>query len=186
MAVSLCFLSGGAGVIAGGFIAGQLMDLNYKKVAAAHDLPVDRVAGDDIRNFPIESARSRGSYLLHAFSICALAGYGWTVDLHVHPSVPLIFQFFIGAKCTIVLQLFSTLMIDIFPRKSGAAGASNNIMRCVLSAIIVAVLQPLDKGLGKGWAFTLIGLVDGSSGILAVWLLQRYGWKWRLQRDSNS
>jgi multidrug resistance protein len=186
IAVSLCFLSGGLGVIAGGLAAGRLMDINYGKVAAAHDLPVNRVAGDDIRDFPIELARSRGSYLLHIFSICALAGYGWTVDFSVHPSVPLIFQFFIGARCTIVLQLFSTLMVDISLGNSGAAGASNNIVRCALSAITVAALQPLIEGLGKGWAFTLIGLVDGISGILCVWLLQRYGWKWRLKRDSRS
>jgi MFS family permease len=181
--VSLCFLSGGAGVIAGSFIAGRLMDFNYQKIARLHGLPVDRVTGDDMRNFPIETARSHGCYLLHVFSICALAGYGWAVDRHVHPSVPLILQFFIGIKCTVVLQLFSTLMIDIFSQMSGTAAASNNIMRCMLSAILVAVLQPLDRGLGKGWTFTLVGLIDGSSGILAVWLLQNNGRKWRLKRE---
>jgi multidrug resistance protein len=186
IAVSLYFLSGGLGVIVGGFIAGRLLDMNYEKVAAAHDLPVDRVAGDDIRDFPIELARSRDSYWLHVFSVCALAGYGWTVDFRVHPSVPLIFQFFIGARCTIVLQLFSTLMVDISAGKSGAAGASNNIMRCALSAMTVAALHPLIEGLGNGWAFTLIGFVDGISGSICVWLLQRYGWKWRLQRDCRS
>jgi hypothetical protein len=74
-------------------------------------------------------------------------------------------------------------MVDISSGKSGAAGASNNIMRCALSVMTVAALHPLIEGLGNGWAFTLIGLVDGISGIFCVWLLQRYGWKRRLQRD---
>jgi hypothetical protein len=120
------------GIIAGGLVAGRLMDRNYGKVAEAHDLPVGRVAGDDISDFPIELARSRGSSFLHAFSICVLAGYGWTVDFGVHPNVLLIFQFFIGARCTIVLQLFTTLMVDNSLGKSGAAGAYNSIMRCAL------------------------------------------------------
>jgi hypothetical protein len=101
------------------------MDTNYKRsLQPMIYLSVDRVAGDNIRNFPIELARSRGAYLLHFFSICAVAGYGWNVDLRVHASAPLIFLFFISARCTIVLQLLSTLMIDISPRKSGAAAAS--------------------------------------------------------------
>lgn len=180
--VSLCFLSGGAGVILGGFVAGRLMDQNYRKVAEKAGLPVNRIAGDDLREYPIEIARSRGSYLLHLLSICALVGYGWAVERRIHPSVPLIFQFFIGMKCTVVLQWFSTLIVDVFPHKTGTAAASNNIMRCTLSAIAVALLQPLQNGLGKGWMFTLIGLVDGVSGIFAVWLLQSKGWKWRMKR----
>ncbi|KAF2257910.1 MFS general substrate transporter [Lojkania enalia] len=184
--VSLCFLSGGTGVILGGFLAGRLMDRNYKKVAEKAGLLVNTIVGDDLREFPIEIARSRGSYFLHLLSVCALAGYGWAIECSIHPSVPLIFQFFIGMKCTIVLQWFSTLIVDIFPRKSGTAAASNNIMRCTLSAIAVALLQPLQNSLGKGWMFTLIGLIDGLSGISAVWLLQSNGLKWRRERLENN
>jgi hypothetical protein len=146
------------------------MDMNYGKVAAAHDLPVNSVAGDDIRDFSIELARSHGSYFLHIFSICALADYGWTVDFGIHPSVLLILQFFIGARCTIVPQPFSTLMIDISPGNSGAAGASNNVVRCALSAITVAALQPLIEGLGKGWTFAMIGLADELVAVAKIWL----------------
>ena len=183
--VSLCFLSGGAGVIVGGFIAGRLMDRNYKKVAEKNGVTVDRVLGDDLRQFPIETARSRGSYIFHTLLICALAGYGWAVEHHIHPSIPLILQFFIGLKCTIILQWFSTLIVDVFPNKTGTAAASNNIMRCALSAIAVAILQPLQNGIGKGWMSTLIGLVDGLSGMFTVWFLRIRGWTWRMERDES-
>lgn len=141
--VSLCFLSDGAGVIPGGLLAGRLMDFNYKKIATATGFSIDRAAGHDLRYFPIEVARSRGSYTLHALSMCALAGYGWTVERRVHPSVPLVLQFVIGVKCTMILQVFSALLVDIFPSKSGTAGASNNLTRCALAAAAVAILQPL-------------------------------------------
>jgi hypothetical protein len=81
-----------------------------------------------------------------------------------------------------VLQLFSTLMVDIFPSKVGTAAASNNITRCALSAIAVAILEPLKDAVGNGWMFTSIGLVDGILSTVAVWLLQRWGWEWRLAR----
>jgi len=185
LAVSLCFLSGGAGVILGGFIAGRLMDFNYKKTAEKFSLPIDRVTGDNLRNFPIEAARSRGSYLLHVFSIAALVGYGWAIQLRVHPSVPLILQLFIGARCTIVLQQFSTLIVDIFPGKAGTAAASNNITRCTLSAAAVALLQPMKEAIGNGWMFTILGLIDGLSSIFAVMILRKWGWAWRLNRQDR-
>lgn len=103
----------------------------------------------------------------------------------MHPSIPLILQVFIGVKCTIVLQSFSTLMVDIFPRTPGAAAAANNIVRCGLSAAAVAILQPLEKSVGKGWMFTGIGLVDGLSGLLAVCLLRRRGQAWRANRHNS-
>jgi MFS family permease len=184
--VGLCFLPGGSGVIFGGLIAGRLMDWNYVHTAKEAGLPVDRVGGDDIRQFPIEKARSRGSFTMLVISICALTGYGWAVERHVHPSVPLILQFFIGVKCTIILQMFSALLVDIFPDTPGTAAAANNVTRCALSAAIVAVLQPLVDAIGRAWFFTLIGLVDGVAGLLAVWLLQRWGRKWRQMRESVS
>lgn len=184
--VSLCYLSGGIGVIAGGLIAGRLMDYNYKVVARNHNLPLERRSGDDIPEFPIEEARSRGCCILNIFSVGDLASYWWVVHRHVHPSVPLVLQFFNGAKCTIVLQIFSTLVIDIFPGQSGAAGAAKNIMRCLLSAALVAVLQPLDNSIGKGWMFTLIRLVDALNNMIVVWLLRHNGMRWRASREASS
>jgi MFS family permease len=183
--VGLCFLSGGSGVIFGGLIAGYLMDWNYKRTAKEVGLSIDQVVGDDIRQFPIEKARSRGSFMMLVFSICALTAYGWAVERRVHASLPLILQFFIGAKCTIVLQMYSALLVDIFRDTPGTAAASNNITRCVLSAAAVAVLQPLVDAIGRAWFFTLVGLIDAVVGVFAVWLLQRWGRKWRQKRDAG-
>jgi len=158
------------------------MDFNYKKTAESYGFPVDRVSGDDIRNFPIEVARSRGSYTLHVLSVGTLVGYGWAIERGAHASIPLILQFFIGARCTIVLQLYSALMVDIYPDKAGTAAASNNIVRCTLSAVAVAILQPLRDAIGDGWMFTSIGLVDGVLGMCAAAVLRKWGWNWRRAR----
>jgi MFS family permease len=182
--VGLCFLPGGFGVILGGLIAGYLMDMDYKHTTRAlglegNDQLVDR------NQFPFEKARSRGSFTIISISIPLLVGYGWAVQFHVHPSVPLILQALIGAKCTVVLQNFSALLVDIFPERPGAAAAANNITRCALSAAAVAALQPLSKEIGRSWLFTLIALVDGGGGLLAVWALRRWGSAWRDKRDSR-
>lgn len=180
--VGLCFLAGGAGVIAGGFVAGRLLDVNYRHVAAAAGLSVDRVRGDDVAQFPIEKARSRGSVKIILVSMCVVIGYGWVVERGVHPAVPLVMQAYLGCKCTVLLQVYSALIVDVFPDATGTAAAANNITRCALAAVGVAVLDPLIGAMGYGWVFTLLGLLDGVSCVLAVLALRRWGRRWRDER----
>ncbi|KAJ5901831.1 hypothetical protein N7495_002359 [Penicillium taxi] len=183
--VGLCFLPGGVGVILAGLVTGRLMDWNYKHTAReiGHEAESDVL---DRSQFPFEKARSRGSFSILAVSIALLIGYGWAVQLHVHPSIPLILQVLIGGKCTVLLQLFSALLVDIFPQRPGAAAAANNITRCALSAAAVAALQPLVEVIGYSWLFTLIALVDGGTSLLAVWTLRKWGSVWRQSRNSDS
>ncbi|KAI1364368.1 major facilitator superfamily domain-containing protein [Xylaria arbuscula] len=166
--VGLSFLAGGAGVIAGGFIGGRLMDWSFKKTAVKAGFSPDNRKGIDINSFPIEEARSTGSIPIMLVSMFAVGGYGWAVHAHAHPAIPLILQFYIGAKCTVLHQIYSALIVDINPSSSGTAGASNNICRCTLSAVLVAVLQPVVKAIGYSWLFTILALVEGLSGIAAV------------------
>ncbi|KAK3315092.1 major facilitator superfamily domain-containing protein [Apodospora peruviana] len=175
--VGCCFLVGGVGIIAGGFIAGRLMDVNYKHVVRKAGLSIDRVRGDDISKFPVEHARSRGSILIIIVFMCAVIGYGWVVEQRdVHAAVPLLLQAYLGCKCTVIHQIYSALIVDIFPENTGTAAASNNITRCRLVAAAVAMLDPLSKALGYGWLFTLLGLFEATTCIAAVLPLRRWGW----------
>ncbi|KAJ9137446.1 Mfs general substrate transporter [Pleurostoma richardsiae] len=180
--VGLCYLAGGSGVIAGGVIAGRLMDWNYRHVARRAGFPTDGQAYHNIRDFPIEEARSRGSITILLVSVCAIVGFGWAVQRKVHPAVPLILQCYIGAKCTVLHQVFSALLVDIFPDKTGTAAASNNITRCALSAAVVAALQPLVSAMGRAWFFTLVALLDGGLCVMSVLILRRWGKAWRHKR----
>lgn len=177
--VGLTYLAGGFGVIAGGFINSRLMDWNYRIVARQAGLPVDKQSGDDMSEFPIEMARSRGSMAILGVSVCTVIAFGWTVQYGIHPSVPLILQFCIGAKCTVLHQAYSALLVDMFPQKPSTAGASNNIIRCARS-----LLQPLVDALGMGWFFTAMALLDARLCVIAVWVLRRWGRQWRRKRQS--
>ncbi|KAL2016773.1 hypothetical protein VTK56DRAFT_2986 [Thermocarpiscus australiensis] len=180
--VGCCFLAGGAGIIAGGFIAGRLMDRNYTHVAKKSGFAIDCVRGDDVARFPIEQARSRRSVTIIAASVGVVVGYGWAVERRVHPAVPLLLQACLGCRCTTLHQTYSALIVDVFPHAPGTAAASNNITRCALAAAAVAVLDPLVGALGYGWVFTLLGLFDAASCILAVLALRRWGRGWRDKR----
>ncbi|ROV98697.1 hypothetical protein VMCG_06738 [Cytospora schulzeri] len=184
--VGLCYLTGGAGVITGGFICGRMMDMNYKHVARKAGFSANKNENhDNIHDFPIEEARSRFSLLILGVSMCVLVGFAWAVQLKVHPAVPLILQFYLGAKCTVLLQIYSALLVDIFPEKPGTIAASNNITRCGLSAAVVAALDPLVNAMGRGWFFTMVAFLDGGLCVICVLVLRRWGKHWRDKRRKS-
>ena len=181
--IGLTYLTGATGVIACMWITGKIMDRDYQDVAQRAGVTVDRVRGDDLSRFPIEQARScRCEYLLF-LSTCCTIGYGWTITQGVHISVPLILQFFQGFICTWIINMFSALLTDIFPENAGAASTAGNMSRCVLSAIVVALLAPVEKLMGKGWLFTMLGILTGLGGLVCLVVLRRWGMYWRSQRD---
>ena len=180
--IGLSYLTGGIGVVFGGYANGKLMDRNYKITAREAGHAIDKVSGDDLSDFPIERARSRGSWYLLATYICALTGYGWSVQANAHESVLLILQFVLAALCTCFQQTFNALLVDIFPASPSTAAASSNITRCALSAVAVAVLEPLVKVMGRGWFFTLLTILSGGGGLISSWIIRIYGMEWRKQR----
>ena len=180
--IGLSYLTGGAGTVVGGYANGKLMDRNYQATAREAGHTIDQVSGDDLTDFPIERARSRGSWWLLATYICALTGYGWSVQANAHKCVPLILQFVLAALCTYFQQTFNILLVDIFPASPSTAAASSNITRCALSAIAVAILDPLVSAMGRGWFFTLLAILSGGGGVISNRAIRIYGMKWRRQR----
>lgn len=55
-------------------------------------------------------------------------------------------------------------------------------MRCGLSAVGIAAIDPLMRDMGYGWYFTFLGLLGGSLGILGSRLVFFHGMKWRGKR----
>ncbi|KAL8736537.1 MAG: hypothetical protein Q9181_002386 [Wetmoreana brouardii] len=184
--IGLTYLPGAAGVILGSYLNGKLMDRNYSITAHSIGHKIDRVSGDNLDDFPIERARARGAYWLLVVYTCALAGYGWVVKSHVHESVPLLLQFVLGMLCTSFQQTFSTLLVDIFPSSPSAAAAAGNTVKCVLSAVAVATLQPLVEALGIGWFFTMLTVLSGAGGFVVAWAMITKGLEWRTARVKSA
>jgi MFS family permease len=180
--VGLAYLPGSVGVILSMYLAGKVMDRNYKYTAAKIGFTVDKVSGDDLASFPIEQARSRGCAYLLVLSFGVMLGYGWSIERHAPVAIPLILQLFQGFLATWFLQSFGALLVDAFPEMPSTAATAGNITRCALSAVAVAALQPLVNVLGKGWFFSLLGLLNGVGGLAAQTALRRWGMEWRRQR----
>ena len=179
--IGLSYLTGGFGVVLGGYLNGMLMDLNYKATAEAIGHKIDKVSADDLTRFPIEKARTRGFWYIFLVYNATLVGYGWSIVRQAHVSVPLILQFTLAAICTAFQQTFNALLVDIFPESPSTATASGSVTRCLVSAVGVAVLQPLVSAVGYGWCFTTLSVLSGGGGAIAHWALRQWGMLWRSQ-----
>jgi multidrug resistance protein len=180
--IGLTYLPRGVGIIVGGYCIGKVMDYNYKATARKINWIIDSVSGDNLKDFPIERARARGSGWLLLVSTIGLIGYGWTVHYQVHISILLILQFMQGLWGTCFYTVYNTLLVDAFPESPSTAAAAASITRCAMAATGIAVLQPLLDAAGRGWYFTVLGLWSGSFGAVAVWCIKNKGMKWRKRR----
>ncbi|XDG07499.1 hypothetical protein ABKA04_007114 [Annulohypoxylon sp. FPYF3050] len=181
--IGLVFLPGLAGMTIGGIIAGKLVDINYAVVARKHNFDIEN-HHETLGDFPIEAARYRNCLVFVIFETALIIGYGWAVYYRVHPSAPIIFQFFICAVSTLLSHTASALLVDLFPGKSSTAYASGQIMRCGVSAASAAILQPLVTAIGYGWYFTLFALFIGVFGVISVCTSRLKGMQWRKKRCS--
>lgn len=182
--VGLVFLPGLAGMTLGGIIAGKLVDVHYAMVARKHNLCSE---GDQqaLRDFPIEAARYRNCLFFVFSEVVLIIAYGWVVNYQIHPSAPIVLQFFICMVSTLLSHTASALLVDIFPEKTSTAYGSGQIMRCGVSALSAAVLQPLVDALGYGWYFTVLALSTGVSGLICVLISRSKGMGWRQERWSQ-
>lgn len=71
--------------------------------------------------------------------------------------------------------------MDINQDAPATAQASSNIVRCILSASLVAALQRMIAVMGFGWTFTLMSVFCLIAGFF-YFVELRYGRGWRLAR----
>ena len=184
--IGLVYLPRSAGIITGGYVNGKLMDRNYRSTAKGIGHTIDRECGDDLRHFPIERARTRGSWYLLLILTGTLIGYGWALEQRSHVSIPLLLQFIQGFLGTSIYTIFNTLLVDVFPESPSTAAAAASISRCALAASGDAAVQPLVAVLGRGSYFTVLAVVTGGIGSLMIWMIREWGAKWRHERVAKT
>lgn len=75
-------------------------------------------------------------------------------------------------------------MVDVFTSSASSASASINLSRCLLAAVAAAVIEPLIRAVGVGWAFTICGGILAFACVFA-WLEWRMGRRWREKREAK-
>ncbi|EJT99614.1 MFS general substrate transporter [Dacryopinax primogenitus] len=176
--LGLCYLSIGAGGIAGALGSGKLVDWDFrraKKLALQKQGMRTEDAAEkatDIKGSSkyegiecIERTRLRLSPAYWASFVVIVIGYGWAAERKVHIACLLILQFLAMFQVTAIFTLNQTLLMDLFPGRGASVTASNNVVRCLTGAVLVSIVDYIINGVGVGWTFTILGACHAGDGL---------------------
>ncbi|KAL7949179.1 major facilitator superfamily domain-containing protein [Trichoderma barbatum] len=179
--IGLCYIPFGVGAALSIVTNGYIQDWNYARFARSHGFSVDKKRGDDLADFPIEKARLVIVWPFVYVGAAAIIGFGWAAAFETHISVLLVLTFAMALFLTACYNSMNLLLVDLYPNSPSTASAANNLTRCLMAAGGSAVIEPMIRAMGTGWAYTLIGIV-----IVALsptlYIVTRYGPIWREER----
>ncbi|KAK8084652.1 MFS general substrate transporter [Apiospora hydei] len=183
--VAAAFLANGVGIILGSTVTGEVLDRLYKRYEAeyrhTHEIPEGvSLKTKLLKDFPLEHARLLPTCYVTPVFIVTVCLYGYSILLKSLPLV-LVLQFITSFCAMSVLAANTTIMLDMFPKAAASATAVNNLVRCLIGATGVAVVQHAIDGIGYGPTFLVFGLITlFMTPLLALeWF---YGPAWRAQR----
>ncbi|KAM7198991.1 Major facilitator superfamily domain containing protein [Rhypophila sp. PSN 637] len=139
------------------------------------------------KTFPLEKARLPRLPLLSVIQCLSILLFGWSLAYSekVHISIPILSTFITGCTAVSTLSIATTYLVDIFHDKSAAAGASLNLVRCLLAAGGASFVGPLIGKIDAGWAFTVFVGIQGVA-ILGLAVQIRWGGAWREEQEKVS
>jgi MFS family permease len=187
----LIFLPNGLACVTGSYLTGKLLDRDYRLVESqyriAKNIPAEtELSSKKLADFPVSRARLRSTWIIVPVFLLSVGGYGFTVESPILTStpsmaLPLFLQAVIAFTATAIFTQNSALVVDLFPGASASATAVNNLMRCSIGAIGVAVVQVVIDRVGAGISFFVFGMVAaGMTPLLGLqWV---YGERWRRER----
>lgn len=179
--IGLCFLPMGTGCFLAPMIAGKVMDYNFRRTAAKHNITIRSGKPTDLKNFPLEHCRIQTALPCVILLDVVLVCYGWVMHVETNLAVPLVLMFLAGFTSTAAFNAMSVMLVDLYPLSPATATAANNLVRCLMGAGATGVIIYMIEAMGRGWCFTfLAGVVLVFSPIL--WVLERWGPGWREAR----
>ncbi|KAE8446422.1 hypothetical protein EG329_012027 [Mollisiaceae sp. DMI_Dod_QoI] len=183
--VGLCYIPMGAGILIARQIVGRLIDYNFHRHATKLGISIVKNRQTSTDNFPVERARLEVGLPLAYLGCVTVIPYGWVMHLQ-HPPLPLaLFLLFCNAlSMSGSMQCLQVLLVDCHPESPSSTSAAANLIRCILSAGGVALVEPLLNGLGRGWTGVLISAV-WTSGSLLWWAVWFWGAGWRHAKEKK-
>ncbi|KAI0600587.1 putative MFS transporter [Biscogniauxia sp. FL1348] len=169
LVAGLIYIPFGVGCSIASFVAGRIVDHDYRVLTETQGLDISQTVADDLAEFPIERARLRSCK--YAILICAplIAAYGWMLQIKT---------FLIGFSNQLLYTCLNTLLLDYWPGRGASVQAANNLVRCELAAAGLAVLDAMLRNLGPGWCFVVFAGIHIVT-LAGFVLLELRGLSWR-------
>jgi MFS family permease len=186
--VGLAFLPNGIASMLGSYLTGELSKHDWAVMERRYRVekgipPTVVLRKKDLVDFPFGRTRLRSIWWMLSAFVISTALYGFSLKLNII-ALPLILQFVVSYTANSIFALNSTLVVDLFPRASASATAVNNLVRCLVGAGGVAVVQVIIDAIGAGPTFAMWSGVTLL--VTPLLLLQwRNGTRWAIERNER-
>ncbi|KAI1089799.1 MFS general substrate transporter [Rostrohypoxylon terebratum] len=183
--VGLIYLPMAVGSIFSVALVGKGMNWNYRRHARKLGLEVDRDRQMDLSDFPIEQARIEVAIPPLVLSMVIITAWGWALESEVSIAIICVLVFLLGLGLVSTTSVFSALIADVRPGKTGAASAANNIIKFLLGAAMAAAIDPLIQAVNPGKAYSIIAVLYVAFSP-CLYLVVKRGMRWRKElRDKE-
>ncbi|KAI1460009.1 MFS general substrate transporter [Annulohypoxylon moriforme] len=183
--VGLIYLPMAVGSIFSVALVGKGMNWNYRRHARKLGLQVDRDRQMDLSDFPIERARIEVAIPPLVLSMVIITAWGWALENEVSIAIICVLVFLLGLGLVSTTSVFSALIADVRPGKTGAASAANNIIKFLLGAAMAAAIDPLIQAVKPGKAYSIIAVLYVAFSP-CLYLVVKRGMRWRKElRDKE-
>ncbi|KAI0895770.1 MFS general substrate transporter [Annulohypoxylon nitens] len=183
--VGLIYLPMAVGSIFSVALVGKGMNWNYRRHARKLGLEVDRDRQMDLSDFPIEQARIEVAIPPLVLSMVIITAWGWALENEVSIAIICVLVFLLGLGLVSTTSVFSALIADVRPGKTGAASAANNIIKFLLGAAMAAAIDPLIQAVKPGKAYSIIAVLYVAFSP-CLYLVVKRGMRWRKElRDKE-
>lgn len=186
--VGISYLGNGIGSVLGSLISGNLMNYLYRRETAKYRQTWLETHGPDVPPdmslFDIQSARLKPAQYVSLVILFSGIIFGWTIQYKVHWIVPVFVTLLLSFGSIFYITIGQCLMVDLFPDESSTASACLNVVRCLLCASGLAVVDKMISALGSGGAFTLMAGIVFLSWI-GIFLEMKHGQRWDRERRAK-
>ena len=179
--VGLMYIPSSLGYIVASLVGGRWID----NIMAREARKAGRYNADGSLMFLPEDRMRENAWLSATLFPAAMIWFGWTVKHGVFWIVPAIANFFFGFGSMLVFGAVTTMLTEFMPRRSSGGIALNNFLRNIFSCVGAIVAQPLITAMGYGWLCTMVALLAFFVGNACIFLLRRYGERWRKSMDEH-
>jgi MFS family permease len=194
--IGVSFIPNAVGAIAGSTVMGNIMNRDFlyasSKYKAEHSLPPSKCikTRDMPADFPLEHTRLRQLPIVLPVFVVTLSGYGFTLaypEMTKRPGwilLPLFLQFIIAASANAICAMHQTMVSDLWYENGRAGTACATLVKCMIGAFGVGLIQVMVDGVGNWSAFVALGLVVMVLVPLPV-ALWYWGLDWRAEREAR-
>ncbi|VEU21199.1 DEKNAAC102134 [Brettanomyces naardenensis] len=165
--VGLCYFSSGVACCVSTVMSGKLLNYSYKKARQSQQ-DLERSSRK-----PLNIIRIRFRYfqIFNTVALIFTVIYGWSLDRHWPIAAILVCSFIMTYAVMYPQMAAGTVLVDLYPERSGAVSSLNNLSRCAMSAIFVSCLSLMNNKMTIGGTYSFMGglsVLCGLSMIVAV------------------